>query len=107
MQLILTILLLASLVVALPHTASTPVKRATGVLIKSARRPDKCLGTVFIRGARPTPGIRVDLVDCIGGQVLLWDIERGAGRVAITGLGLVLDAGYTPGNFGYLTVSIS
>ncbi|KAI9633272.1 uncharacterized protein MKK02DRAFT_39251 [Dioszegia hungarica] len=90
MQLILTILLLASLVAALPHTAPAPVKRATG-----------CLGSTFVRG--PRPGITVDLLDCDGAAVLFWDIERGAGKVKVSGLGLVLDAGFTPANFGFLT----
>lgn len=91
-------------VLAVPALAlpTQPQKRLSAVQIFSSRRPDKCLGTTFNRGARP--GIGVDLVDCTSPQAVLWDIERGAGYVKVSGSDLVLDAGYVPADFGFPSV---
>ncbi|OCF74451.1 hypothetical protein I204_04826 [Kwoniella mangroviensis CBS 8886] len=96
--------MLASLMlVVLPLLAvvsASPVRRFTSAQIV-AGRDGRCLGVQSPAGV----GSAVSSVACTAsGYLTRWDINPGSGSVILSGTGLALDAGSTPGNNGALKV---
>lgn len=89
--------LLASFASAAPHLHP----RDTGVLIYSGR-DGRCLS--LPAGFQPGDGTPVVSVDCNGGGVSRWDINRGSGSIVLTGTKYAMDIGLSPSNNGPLKI---
>ena len=76
-------------------------KRDTGVFIYSGR-DNKCLS--LPAGQSAGDGTPVVSADCNGPGVSKCDINRGSGRVVLSGTNYALDIGLSPGNNGALKV---